>query len=72
MSVCLSVYNGTETISFRAQQNWDMVPDDTKNVTSLNEFMTKIRQLDPKIAHAIVYILYIIFIKILLALAFIS
>ena len=37
-----SVYNGTETVSFRAQKTWDMVPDDIKNVTSLNELKTKI------------------------------
>ena len=39
-----SVYNDTETLLFRAQKTWDMAPDDIKNVTSLNEFMTKIKQ----------------------------
>ena len=38
------VYNGTETVSFTAQKTWDMVHDDIKNVTSLNEFKTKIKQ----------------------------
>ena len=43
-----SVYNGTETVSFKAQKTWDMVPGDIKNVTSLNEFKTKIKQWQPK------------------------
>ena len=42
-----SVYNGTETISFRAQKTWNTIPNDIKNVTSLNEFKTKIKQWQP-------------------------
>ena len=42
-----SVYNGTETISFRAQKTWNMIPDDIKNVTSLIEFKTRIKQWQP-------------------------
>ena len=36
-----TVFNGTETVRNRAQQTWDMVPDDIKNSKSLNEFKNK-------------------------------
>ena len=42
-----SVYNGTETVSYRAQMTWNMIPDDIKNVTSFNEFKTKIKRWKP-------------------------
>ena len=42
-----SVYNGTETIRYRAQKTWDMVPDVIKISKSLIEFKRKIKQWKP-------------------------
>ena len=42
-----SVFNGTETVSFRAQKMWDIVPDDIKRALSLNEFKLKIMKWKP-------------------------
>ena len=42
-----SVFNGTETVSFRAQKTWDIVPDDIKRALSLNEFKLKIKKWKP-------------------------
>ena len=40
-----SVHNCTETVSFRLElRTCDMLPDDIKNVTSLKELQTKIKQ----------------------------
>ena len=33
-----SVYNGTETLSFRGPKTWDMLPNDIKQSHSLQEF----------------------------------
>ena len=43
-----TVYNGTETISFRGPKTWELVPADIKNSGSLTEFKTKIKQWVPK------------------------
>ena len=43
-----SVYNGTETLSFRGPKTWSMVPEDIKNSDSLAEFKAKIRHWEPK------------------------
>ena len=43
-----TVYNGTETISFRGPKTWALVPDEIKNATSLSEFKRKIKKWDPK------------------------
>ena len=43
-----TVYNGTETISFRGPKTWALVPDEIKNVTSLSAFKSKIKQWKPK------------------------
>ena len=37
-----SVYNGTETISFRGPKTWELVPDNIKKAKSLLEFKSKI------------------------------
>ena len=42
-----TVFNGTETVAYRAQQIWDMVSDDIKNSKSLNEFKNKIKGWKP-------------------------
>ena len=42
-----TVYNGTETLSFRGPKTWELVPEDIKNATSLNEFKTKIKYWKP-------------------------
>ena len=42
-----SVYNGTETISFRGPQIWALVPDDIKKSKSITEFKKKIRSWKP-------------------------
>ena len=42
-----SILNGTETVSFRAQKTWDIVPDDIKRALSLNEFKLKIKKWKP-------------------------
>ena len=43
-----SVYNGTETISFRGPKTWSLVPDDIKSSHSLEEFKAKIKQWKPE------------------------
>ena len=43
-----SVYNGTETISFRGPQIWAVLPDDIKNAQTLCEFQAKIKKWKPK------------------------
>ena len=42
-----TVYNGTETISFRGPKTWSLVPEQIKNATSLLEFKTKIKYWKP-------------------------
>ena len=42
-----SVYNGTETISFRGPKTWALVPDVIKQSKSLLEFKRKIKQWKP-------------------------
>ena len=43
-----SVYNGTETISFRGPQIWSGIPENIKNVQSLSEFQTRIKKWKPR------------------------
>ena len=43
-----TVFNGTETISFRGPKTWDIVPEDIKKSISLMEFKSKIRKWKPK------------------------
>ena len=43
-----TVYNGTETLSFRGPKTWALVPKDIKNSASLSKFKTKIRLWEPK------------------------
>ena len=43
-----SVYNGTETISFRGPKTWALVPNDIKQSKSLAEFKAKIRRWKPR------------------------
>ena len=33
-----TVYNGTETISFRGPKTWSLVPNNIKNSTTLSDF----------------------------------
>ena len=75
-----SVYNGTETVSFRAQKTWDVVPDDIKTLTSLNEFKTKIKQWQHKnctcktydhVSHFNIYYFYLFIINCILYVLFI-
>ena len=42
-----SVFNGTETVSYRAQKTWDIVPDNIKTASSLNEFISIIKKWQP-------------------------
>ena len=42
-----SVYNGTETLSFRGSKTWEMVPTDIKKSKSLKEFKAKIKNWKP-------------------------
>ena len=42
-----STYNGTETVSFRAQKTWDMVPDEMKLSQTLDKFKRKIKKWKP-------------------------
>ena len=42
-----TVFNGTETISFRGPRIWGLVPVSIKNVKSLDEFKAKIRNWEP-------------------------
>ena len=43
-----SVYNGTETLSFRGPKTWDMLPNDIKNSESLKEFTYKVKKWKPE------------------------
>ena len=43
-----SVYNGTETISYRGPQTWALVPDNIKMSTSINEFKRLIKNWKPE------------------------
>ena len=43
-----TVFNGTETISFRGPKTWAIVPDNIKESSSLMEFKSKIRKWEPK------------------------
>ena len=42
-----TVYNGTETISFRDPKTWSLVPNDIKNSKNLLEFKSKIKYWKP-------------------------
>ena len=42
-----TVYNGTETISFRGPKTWALVPEEIKKAKSLTEFKTKIKKWEP-------------------------
>ena len=42
-----TVFNGTETISFRGPKIWILVPENIKQAKSLSEFKTKIRNWEP-------------------------
>ena len=43
-----TVYNGTETLSYRGPRTWALVPDSIRNATSLSEFKTKIKTWEPQ------------------------
>ena len=43
-----TVYNGTETISFRGPKTWDMAPNHIRISKSLKEFKSKIRNWTPE------------------------
>ena len=43
-----TVYNGTETISFRGPKTWSLLPKEIKNSTSLSEFKNKIKHWKPE------------------------
>ena len=43
-----TVYNGTETLSFRGPQIWALVPEDIKSAKTLNEFKAKIKNWEPR------------------------
>ena len=43
-----TVYNGIETISFRAPKPWALVPNDIKQTKSLAEFKAKIKNWKPE------------------------
>ena len=42
-----SVYNGTEIVSFRAQNIWDITPEDLKKASSLSDFKLNIKKWKP-------------------------
>ena len=42
-----TVYNGTETISFRGPKTWELVPREIKESQTLNEFKNKIKRWKP-------------------------
>ena len=42
-----TVFNGTETLSFRGPKVWKLVPENIKNSKTLNEFKAKIRDWEP-------------------------
>ena len=43
-----TVYNGTETLSFRGPKTWSLVPESIRNAISLKEFKAKIKKWEPK------------------------
>ena len=43
-----TVYNGTETISFRGPKTWNLLPDNIKESKSLREFKTKVKKWKPE------------------------
>ena len=43
-----TVFNGTETLSFRGPKTWAIVPAHIKRSTTLQEFKGKIRNWEPK------------------------
>ena len=43
-----TVYNGTETLSYRGPRTWALVPESIRNATSLSEFKTKIKTWEPQ------------------------
>ena len=42
-----TVYNGTETLSFRGPKTWELVPEDIKSAPTLEEFKAKIKNWEP-------------------------
>ena len=42
-----SVYNGTETISFRGPQIWSIIPSNIKNIETLSTFQSEIKKWKP-------------------------
>ena len=42
-----SVYNGTETVSFRGPKTWALVPIEIKNCESLENFKSRIKNWEP-------------------------
>ena len=42
-----TVFNGTETLSFRGPKTWALLPENIKLSNSLNEFKNKIRNWSP-------------------------
>ena len=43
-----SVYNGTETLSFRGPQTWSILPENIKKAQTLSEFRSKVKKWKPK------------------------
>ena len=43
----MSVFNGTETVSYRTQQTWDKVPEHIKIAFSLKEFISLTKKWQP-------------------------
>ena len=42
-----SVYNGTESLSFRGVKTWSIVPEEIKNSATLKDFKAKIMLWEP-------------------------
>ena len=47
-SLAKSVYNGTETVSFRGPEVWALIPENIRSSTSLPEFKSKIKSWRPE------------------------
>ena len=43
-----TVFNGTETISFRGPKTWALIPKEIRNLKSLNDFKAKVKLWEPK------------------------
>ena len=43
-----TVYNGTESLSFRGPKTWDILPNSLKEATSLKQFKREIKMWEPK------------------------